>query len=299
MKDLQLARALGWFSIGLGLAEVLAPRKLGNAIGVGDQQSLLRTMGMREITSGIGILARKNSSGWLWSRVAGDALDLTLLGMALRSRNSQKGRVVAATAAVAGVAILDLICSSHLKDRRTKITEYKKPGGNGRVTKSIIINKSREELFALWRNFENLPQFMTHLKSVTVNSDGTSHWIAKGPLNKDVEWDAKVVDEQLNSFIAWRSLPGSQVETSGRVEFDEATGGRGTLVRVNMSYSPPGGPVGKAVAMMFAQAPEKQIPMDLMRFKQLMETGEISRIQGQSAGRSKSTSWKFDDALQA
>jgi hypothetical protein len=113
-------RTLGWFSVGLGLAELLAPRGLSRLIGVRDHRPLVRILGLREITSGVGILTRPRPSGWLWSRVAGDAMDLALLGAAFRSYRGRPVRLAAATAAVAGVALLDVMCSRELSRVRRR-----------------------------------------------------------------------------------------------------------------------------------------------------------------------------------
>jgi hypothetical protein len=112
----KMATGLGWFSIALGLAELLAPRPLGAAIGVGDHDKLLPALGLREIASGVGILTQPRPAGAVWSRVGGDAMDLALLGAALLSRNSNKARVLAAIGAVAGVTALDYICAQQLSE---------------------------------------------------------------------------------------------------------------------------------------------------------------------------------------
>ena len=112
----KMATGLGWFSIALGLAEVFAPRQLGEAIGVGERTRLLPALGLREIASGVGILSGERPAGAVWSRVGGDAVDLALLGAALFSPNAKKGRVLAAAAAVAGVTALDYICAQQLSE---------------------------------------------------------------------------------------------------------------------------------------------------------------------------------------
>lgn len=155
-----------------------------------------------------------------------------------------------------------------------------------RVEKSITINKSPEELYRFWRRFENLPRFMNHLESVTTTGEGRSHWIAKAPAGTTVEWDAEVYNEKENELIAWRSLDGADVDNAGSVRFEPATGGRGTTVRVTLRYDPPGGAIGSLVARLFGENPEQQIEEDLRRFKQVMETGEISTTTGQPSGRS-------------
>jgi uncharacterized membrane protein len=157
-----------------------------------------------------------------------------------------------------------------------------------KVEKSVTINRPAEELFRFWRNFENLPRFMDHLESVSVTSEGRSHWVAKAPAGTSVEWDAEIYNEKEGELIAWRTLEGSQVASAGSVRFETAAGGRGTIVRVTLKYDPPGGKLGSLVARLFGENPEQQIDEDLGRFKQLMETGEVATTKGQPSGRSAS-----------
>jgi uncharacterized membrane protein len=142
------------------------------------------------------------------------------------------------------------------------------------VKKSVVINKSPEELYQFWRNFENLPRFMNHLESVTVVDDKRSHWVAKAPFGTHVEWDAEIIDEAENKTIVWRSLEGSDVDSVGSVAFASANGS-GTQVKVTMAYNPPGGDLGAAAAQLFGENPQQQLDEDLDRFKQLMETGAV------------------------
>lgn len=114
----QLARGLGWFSIGLGLAEVLMPRTLARAIGAPARPALTRAMGMREIAAGMGILSGQQTEYFVWSRVAGDALDLGLLGAAAQSREAEPKRLTAATISVLGVTALDILCGIQLSRQR-------------------------------------------------------------------------------------------------------------------------------------------------------------------------------------
>ncbi len=144
-----------------------------------------------------------------------------------------------------------------------------------KVTKTTTINSSPEELYRFWRDFENLPRFMRHLESVRVTEPGRSHWKAKAPAGTTVEWDAEITEDRPNELIAWRSLEGADVENSGSVRFTPATGGRGTVVTVNVEYDPPGGKVGSLVAKLFGEEPEQQVQDDLRAFKQVIETGEV------------------------
>jgi uncharacterized membrane protein len=286
----QLARGLGWFSIGLGLTEVLAPRFLARVIGVRPRPALFCFLGLREIASGLGILTGRKPAGWLWSRVAGDMMDLVLLGAAIKADGSAHGRVALATTAVLGVTALDVACSQQMSRSKGLISE----DGSIRLAKSIVINRSPEELYRFWRDFQNLPRFMFHLDSVQVIDGKRSHWVAKGPGGRRVEWDAEIIQERPSEMIAWRSLEGSDVDHSGSVRFEPAPAGRGTIVRVDMQYRPPAGVVGAAAAKLFGKEPAQQVQEELRRFKQLMEAGEIITTEGQAAGRPQSTSWKYD-----
>jgi uncharacterized membrane protein len=155
-----------------------------------------------------------------------------------------------------------------------------------RTEKSVTIqNKSPEELYNFWHNFENLPTFMKHLKSVTVVDQTRSHWVANAPLDNTVEWDAQIVNDQPNQLIAWASVEGADVENSGFVRFKPAPEGRGCEVKVVIEYSLPGGGLSAAIAKLFGENPEQQIGDELKRFKMLMETGEITTTEGQSSGR--------------
>ena len=160
-----------------------------------------------------------------------------------------------------------------------------KHGEGIRVEKSVTVNKSAFDLYAFWRNFENLPTFMNHLESVTVQSDTRSHWVAKAPAGRTVEWDAQVINEEPGKLIAWRSLEGADVPNSGSVRFVELPGGRGTEVRVELEYKPPAGKIGMAVAKLFGEEPNQQVDEDLRRFKSVMEAGEIPTTEGQPSGR--------------
>lgn len=150
-----------------------------------------------------------------------------------------------------------------------------------RVEKSVTINKSPEELYRFWRNFENLPRFMNHLQSVKTLDDKRSHWVTEAPLGRTVEWDAEITEEKENQFITWRSLKGAGVENSGTVRFQREFNGDNTEVKVTMEYNPPGGMAGAVVATIFGEAPDQQLQEDLFRLKQEIENGGISATSSQ------------------
>lgn len=280
---MSLASALGWFSIGLGLVQLLAPDKVARATGVRNRPLLLRSIGAREIASGVSILAQRKPAAGLWSRVAGDAMDLGLLSVAARSPRGRENRLAAAMIAVAGVAILDLLSSvEHTKRSGGDLDSA--ASGNVEVNKSITVNKSAEECYQFWRRFDNFPLFMKHLESVEQIDDRRSHWKAKAPAGATMEWDADLTEDVPGERLAWRSTEGADVDNSGVVRFERAPGGRGTIVRVELQYSPPGGKAGAIIAKLFGEEPSQQIDDDLRRFKWLIETGEIPTTVGQPSG---------------
>ena len=288
----RLARALGWFSLGLGIAEVAAPGTVARLAGMNGNRGLIRALGVREIAHGVGILSRRKPVGWVWSRVFGDVIDLTVLGQAAAKPDANKRRIAAAAAAVIGVTVLDFKAGRQL----ARVADQIEEDDSIHVSHRIIINRPAEEIYKFWRDFQNLPRIMDHLESVEVIDDKRSRWVAKGPAGKRAEWEAEITEDRPNELIAWRSTASSTVENSGYVRFEPAPGGRGTLVRVELNYLPPGGILGATIAKLLGEEPELQLKDDLRRLKQLMEAGEIVTTEGQPAGRAKSTSWKYDHA---
>jgi uncharacterized membrane protein len=279
------ARGLGWFSIGLGLAQIGAPRAVARLIGINDDEETRNTMfaiGLREITSGIGILSQPRP-GWVWSRVGGDLIDLALLGKALNSDENDKGRVAAATAAVLGVTVVDFLTGQQLgrefngdREKGERALGERVSDRRGvHVIEAITINRPRNEVYAFWHNFENLPRFMEHLESVEVLNERRSRWKARAPAGASVEWEAETGEDRPNELIAWRSLPESDVPNSGSVRFRDAPGNRGTEVIVELKYQPPGGRLAALIAKLFGEEPHQQVKGDLRRLKQVMEIGEV------------------------
>jgi uncharacterized membrane protein len=155
-----------------------------------------------------------------------------------------------------------------------------------RVEKTVTIqNRSPEELYQFWRNFENLPIFMKYLKSVNMINERRSRWIAEAPFGNRITWDAEIITDQANQLIAWTSIEGADLDNSGFVRFKPVPGDRGTEVKVVLAYKAPGGALTVALAKIFGEEPEQQVSDDLRRFQMLMETGEIATIEGQSTGR--------------
>lgn len=268
------ARALGWFSIGLGAAELFAPRFIGRLIGLKGNETLIRWIGVREIAAGIAVLTEKKPERSMIGRIAGDAMDLSLLGAGLASSSADKSKVGTAIGMIAGITALDVICASQLQSGPSTIN----------TVQTIAVNKTPEECYQFWRNLENLPRFMEHLESVQPLGDGRSHWVVKAPAGTTMEWDAELTQDS-PSRIAWKSLPGADVDNSGAVEFVNATAGHGAIVKATINYNPPGGKMGSIIAKLFGEEPSIQAKMDLRRFKAILETGEVPTIEGQSSGR--------------
>lgn len=154
-----------------------------------------------------------------------------------------------------------------------------------RVEQVVTVNRNIHDVYAFWKDFENFPRFMRHLDSVQRLDERRSRWRAKAPAGLKVEWEAEMLEDRADEWIAWRSLPGSRVENSGSVRFSAAPGARGTEVRVQLQYTPPGGALGRGLAWLFGEEPEIQVKDDLRRFKQLMETGEIPISEGPALWR--------------
>ena len=151
--------------------------------------------------------------------------------------------------------------------------------GDELVARTVTINRPREELYAFWRDFANLPLFMENVQSVTVLDEKRSHWVVLAPAGQTVEWDAVIKQDEPGRLIEWESVGDASVRNAGRIEFRDSTNGRGTLVTATLIYDPPAGGVGKMVAKLFQREPKIQARRDLRRFKQLLETGEIATAE--------------------
>jgi uncharacterized membrane protein len=224
--------------------------------------------------------------GERWASLIAGSL-LAVLGL---SRGGRSG----ALAAVAGGALIYRAARGHSQvyealglrsstARTAPVTTLAHRRGVS-VRRSVSVNRPVGELYAFWRDFENLPRFMHHLESVTRNGPQRSHWVARAPAGRRVAWDAEIVEERPNELIVWRSLEDADVRNAGAVEFEQGPAGRGTTIRVSLSYAPPGGKLAAVIAKLFGEEPGQQIQDDLRRLKQLMEAGEVPTVEGQPRG---------------
>jgi uncharacterized membrane protein len=155
------------------------------------------------------------------------------------------------------------------------------------VARAVTIDRQPEELYAYWRNFSNLAVLMENIERIDEIDATRSHWVVKGPAGKDVEWDSLVTEDVPNRRIAWHAADGADVQNSGWVEFRPAPGDRGTEVHALISYDAPGGAFGRTIAKILQREPNTQMRRELRRFKQLMETGEITTSEGPSGRKPK------------
>ena len=247
-------------------------------------------VGARELVLAAGLLTSSRKSVWAWTRVVGDAMDLTSLGMASAHRGGRRRRLVGVTGAVVGITAVDLLTAGQAIWAKEigsvpAVPGLSRTGGFMELTATTTIRKPAPEVYAFWRDLENLPTFMAHLEEVRATGDRTSHWSAAAPFGKNVGWDAEIIDEAPGEKIAWRSTGTADVPNAGTVRFVPAPDGVSTEVHVVLEYDIPGGAVGKAVAKYFGEEPHQQLDDDLRRLKQVLETGEVVRSDGAPWGK--------------
>ncbi|HXE15305.1 MAG TPA: SRPBCC family protein [Bryobacteraceae bacterium] len=270
MSTQQLANSLGWFSIGLGLAELATPNVVAKLIGARNgagTRNILRFYGARELAAGVGILSQSNPSGWLWARVAGDVVDVSSLCKAMLSDGNDRGKSIAATAAVLGVTVADVCCAMRFAGASANGQARRRAAA---IISSITIARTAEEIYSFWRDFARLPEIFDRLESVQALDDNRWRWKLAMPMSRSLEWDAEITDDQPNSRIAWQSVSPS-VPHSGEVRFEPSAGQRGTkvTVRIQPQLASPG------IAKLLGVVPEQHVNIALHNLKQMMETGEV------------------------
>lgn len=176
------------------------------------------------------------------------------------------------------------MASRQRAERMSSLTKGNRDTPGIQVREQVTVNRSVPELFRFWRNIENLPRVMTYLEDVTKSGERRSHWVAKGPAGQKIEWDAEITDARENELVAWRSLEGSEVPNEGSVRFSRNANGNGTVVDVALTYHPPGGKAGAAVAKLFGREPAQEIRRDLERFKERVESGNLILATGSYGG---------------
>lgn len=176
-----------------------------------------------------------------------------------------------------------LTAAVHQRDVAHEAAEARGWDNAALVGRTVTINRPRDELYAFWRDFRNLARFMENVESVEPGDDRRSHWVIKAPAGRTVEWDSVLTEDEPGRLLAWESVEGADIRNTGRIEFRDAAPGRGTEVTATIVYEPPGGELGKLIAKLFQKEPKIQARRELRRFKQLMETGEVSTSQAPDA----------------
>ena len=223
-------------------------------------------------------------------RVLAGLAGATLMALSLRKKRLRPLLLPVATGLISRAITgkpavkLEKLAPGGARDRRASPVASVGRGRGIKVEDSVVINRPVVELYRFWRNFENLPRFMDHLESVTVIDENTSRWVAKGPAGTTIEWDAVIHNEIDDELIAWRTLPGAEVNSAGSVHF-RPVGEGATEVRVVLSYEPPAGRLGAAVAKLLGEEPSQQVAEDLRRLKQVMDAGDIAGAPRYSASR--------------
>lgn len=274
MRGVRTAQAMGWFSIGLGLTQLIAPRALEGAIGVKRGDGLvMRLLGARQLINGLGLLTQRRTAYWTGARLAGDLMDLALLGREFAGDDNDRGRLAGATVAVLAATAMDVHATRQLAgdvSRQEQVAQVTNVGA------AITIDASREALYAYWRRLENMPTIMDHVREVEVIDDVRARWTGSGPRDTTIRWDTEIVEDRPGELIAWRTV-GGPFESSGSVRFLVAPGGRGTEVVVDMHYQLRGGIVGKAVAFLSGREPGIEAARGLRVLKQIFELGEVMK----------------------
>jgi hypothetical protein len=252
----RMATFLGWFSLGLGVPQLVTPGRVNRLIGVrDDSESRMwqRIVGVRELAAAAGILSQRRPTEFLWARVAGDVKDLALLANAFRNKPDSRGRLTLAAASVVGVTVADTYTSMRFSNEPDLTREEREM----QVKTATTILASREEVFQRWRYYDSF-----------------------------IAAEADVHDERPNDQLAWRSHTNPGVDISGVARFVDAPGDRGTEVHLDMTYSVPTGRVGMTLAKLLGDDAATKAKDDLRRFKQLVEVGEVVRSEGSPEGPS-------------
>jgi uncharacterized membrane protein len=295
-----LATAFGGISAAIGAYYMAAPRHFLEQIGARPNRRrvlITRVVAAQELSVGGALFADGRAARWLGARVMGDVLHAAMLALAYRAPDNDRDQMRLAFGALLAIAAADVagtIAASRIE--RSGASLENGPGESSAaalavadttVQRSVTVNRQPAEVYAFWRGLENLPTFMKHLEAVTVIDERRSHWVARAPLGRTVEWDAEITHDQPGERIGWTSTGGSQVWNAGEVTFAPAPGDRGTEVRVRLDYAPPAGALGATLARLVGDEPASQISGDLRRLKQVLETGEVVLSEAVIEGRSR------------
>jgi uncharacterized membrane protein len=278
-RSQQSARALGWFSIGLGLSELFLTDSLARAIGFRRSPLWLKVMGAREIATGIGILAaQRPGAGHLQWRVAGDAVDLALLASAWEPAGRDRDRLSIAAAAVLGVTVLDVLASRKLASDSAAREPLQ-------LRASIGLEEKPDEVYRQLRDLSSLPNYLSHVRAIELQGEEYCQLTMEVPFGGTSRWRARIAEDVPGRRIAWETAPESPLHIRGSFELSEQPGHRGTLLRASLTLKPTAPSLVAPLARLLGSAPDLWLTRQLRRFRQFVETGEVATTQGQASGR--------------
>ena len=318
-----MTSGLAWCNIAVGFSQLVAPDALARLIGLRPSphtRMALRAVGIREITTGYALLSNSHSTPWLWSRLAGDAMDLSLLVAGVGRRADDRTRAARTAFAIASGALVNVYAAAHTgRSRRRHPISSVEPVSAGRVLtpvgralapaveakapelvdqvpvaltavrtahQMVTVSRPAADLYAYWRDFENLPSFMRQLESVVCADGARSHWVMRAPGGSRYSLEAEIVADVPGELIAWQTtLSDTAAHSAATVRFLPTPSGRDSTVHLRLEYSPSAGALGEVVARLFGVEPSQQLETDLTAFKQLMELEEGARARGRNALR--------------
>jgi len=202
-------------------------------------------------------------------------------GVVLLARGLRQGGVAGLLQALVGGALLARGVTAKCPVKRAlAATSFEKQLAqeNGwhsatAITTRITIRRPRSQVYAYWRNFNNLSHFMTHIERIEMLSDNRSRWVVKAPAGQTVEWTAHVMEDVPDRRIAWETEYDADIRSAGWVEFEDAPDGRSTQATVMIAYEPPGGKLGHLAARIWHEDPATQLCEDLENLKAILEAG--------------------------
>lgn len=215
-----------------------------------------------------------------WERIGSVAAGAGLLYLAGRQARFRRGsQMVGAGLVARGVTGVCAVKHALVGDPEAASDTKRQLGGDAgiHVRESVIIGRPVEEVYAFWRDFDNLSRFLSHVERVEELDERRSHWVVRGPGNLRFEWDAEIISDDRDELLSWKSIGTPDVVSAGSVIF-RSIGSEQTQVAVHFQYAPPGGRVGRGIAALLGQDPNTQVRDDLQKLKHLLEQRQDAAV---------------------